>query len=202
MPANSKSENNHHRRYWDFRAFFYALFYRIPILSIFARGEHISIRKLSAGLNLKSGCVLDLGCGVRVTDIFGDKFIRIGLDWSLTMLFWARRRSSGWRYLVGDVRQLPLKDVSAAVITAVGISEYMVDPEGCLKEIHRVLSKEGILIFTNAPQRFLNLLRRLWYPALKLRSDDFWVELCENMGFTLRKENKLTFQHQFLFIKM
>ena len=201
MPLNSKLKNRFYRRYWEFRAFFYALLYRIPLLSFFARGEHTSIKKLIDGLNPDSGCVLDLGCGVKAAESFGGKSTKIGLDWSLKMLFWAKQSNPGWRYIAGDSQALPLKDSSMAAVAAVGLSEYIDETEGWLQEIHRVLTKDGIFIFTSAPRHILNLLRGLWNPKLRLRSDDFWIEQCENMGFILRKRNKLTFQHQFLFIK-
>lgn len=111
--------------------------------------ERINICKKFA-----SGKILDIGCGE------GNEFIKayggkgIGID-----LF-------PWNEIdiVGDGIKLPFKSQVFDTVLILGSLNYMADKAGAIKEIHRVLKKEGLVLITMINPVFCYLRHKLtWW---------------------------------------
>jgi len=97
--------------------------------------------------------ILDAGSG-RPRRELGRRYPRartIALDFSLAML--GRRRPFG-RLLArdvrvcGDMRALPLADASVELVWCNMALHWLADPLSALRELHRVLAAEGLLMFS------------------------------------------------------
>ena len=103
--------------------------------------------------SVKDKTVLDLGCG------FGDLASRlsrrgakkiIGIDNSKAMIQLATEQNiKKCAFQVGDMnKKLPFKDNSFDMVVSSLAFHYVKNLKGLYKEIHRVLKKDGILVFT------------------------------------------------------
>lgn len=142
------------------------------------------------GIKLKRP-ILDLGCGFgEFAGVFYGSSIEMGIDNSNSDL---ERASKGGKYkklILGDARFMPFKDESFRTVFSVSVIEHILKTNEVLKEVHRVLSKGGLFVFTTPSKEFTKLL---FYPKL-LR-----VFHLENLA--LRYENGINkiFKHYSLF---
>jgi len=139
----------------------------------FWRSSEIAVM---SGLKLKKP-VLDLGCGNgRYADIVFDGTIDIGLDISHRAIKEARKNNVYGKYIVSDANNIPLPDKSVNSVFSNSVFEHISDLKPVIKEVGRILSKGGHLVFTtHAP-----LSKRYFGASLlkKLRLDKlaFWYK--------------------------
>ena len=140
---------------------------------------------------------LDLGCGA------GGKMAHLakisdkvhGLDLSIEALEFCKRE--GAYYLSqATVEKLPYKDHVFSIVNAFDVLEHVDDDVGVLKEIHRVLAKEGFLVMAVPAfdilwsQHDIANYHKRRYSAGALRRK------LENAGFKVRR---MTYANFFLF---
>jgi 2-polyprenyl-3-methyl-5-hydroxy-6-metoxy-1,4-benzoquinol methylase len=101
-----------------------------------------------------SGQALDVGCGAGqlVVELARRGFETAGIDLAEGMVEAARRRVAD-AGLHADLRmarveQLPFEDGTFALVTALGVIEYLPDPLPALWELNRVLDAAGHVIVT------------------------------------------------------
>lgn len=89
----------------------------------------------------------------------------VGLDFSAAMLARARRKSPGIEWVEGDLLALPFGAESFDAATVGFGVRNVVDLEGALAELHRVLRAEGILAILEItrPQGVLRSFYSLWF---------------------------------------
>ena len=101
---------------------------------------------------LPRSVVLDEGCGIGQWAISLEKlgFNTVGIDNSSKLLNIAKRNAkkhkAKCKFLEADIRNLPFKNNSFDIVLSAGIIEHVPEIEKCIKEIARVLKKEGYLI--------------------------------------------------------
>ena len=106
-------------------------------------------------LGHKSGRLLDIGCNygffLRVCEPYFDTY---GVDISRYAIFRARDYAPRSKILLHDVeRGLPFKDENFDVVTMFDTLEHIKNYGNVLREIHRILRHEGILLLTT-PNRY------------------------------------------------
>lgn len=136
------------------------------------------IRQIES-LERKPETILDLGCGngnvlsmlVGMTDAHLS-----GLDFSEEMIHQAKKKlGESAKLQVGDAAHLPYDENSFDVIICNASFHHYTKPIQCLKEIHRVLKKEGVLILGD-PTAPLRLYLRLLNWGLKYsNSGDYHI---------------------------
>jgi ubiquinone/menaquinone biosynthesis C-methylase UbiE len=105
----------------------------------------------------KPQSVLDAGCG---GGIFARKLVDAGYmgeilctDFSNGMLEVAKRNNYGGKkidYMVADLnRKLPFSDGRFDAVTNINVLFWIKNKQGLLREFHRVISKNGVLILVN-----------------------------------------------------
>jgi ubiquinone/menaquinone biosynthesis C-methylase UbiE len=99
----------------------------------------------------EQGPVLDAGCaaGYASCKLAEKGYIVEGIDIAEEMIELARKRCAAAfpvRFQTGDVAQLPFPDNYFAGILAVNVVEFTEDPLAALREFHRVLQPEGVLL--------------------------------------------------------
>lgn len=97
----------------------------------------------------KANRVLDLGCGTGISTVIWNDFANeiIGVEPSKEMLSMAHQNNgnSKIKYLNNFSNEIPLKSKSIDIISC-SQSFHWMEPESTLKEIDRLLVKEGVLV--------------------------------------------------------
>src|SRR4030067_2321188 len=140
--------------------------------NIFQRFWHRKrFEEISKLITPVKGKVLDIGCADGVfTKIILEKTKAsqiFGIDTSKTSIIWARRH---WRkqkrivFLTEDIHNLPFKTDSFSAVFALEVLEHISKPEIALKEIGRVLKKDGYALFLVPTESILfKLVWFLWH---------------------------------------
>ena len=192
----------HKARYWDFRAFFYALYYKLPILSLLSHFEHKSLVDLWNSTQKKpAGVHLDIACGAKPVRLPGNVSCSIGLDNAFEMLRFARQAQEGRPFVRADALFPPFKSSTIAVITAAGLTEYLPEPVIFCRKMEETLTEDGILIFTFSHHNLFNNLRKLYNPPMYLRSRKEWEGISTKYGFKIIRSKRLLLQTHILCIK-
>jgi SAM-dependent methyltransferase len=141
------------------------------------RGEEASFRSQARAvldrLPEGPGRVLDLGCGTGplAPEVRGLGLGWIGLDRDPAMAAGARSRLAPdpAAAAVGAAERLPFPDRTFAAVVALGLFEYLPDPEAALAEIRRVLVPGGAALLA-VPRRDSPFRRGLAAVAPLLRA--------------------------------
>jgi len=121
-----------------------------------------------------AGRVLDVGCGPGVFSEFlaGEGGDIWGVDFDRALVAASQRRLPGSRFLVGRVEQLPYRDCTFDACVADSILEHVIDWQGTLREVTRVVRPGGLLVFytTNRLHPFQQEVNHFpFYPWLPAR---------------------------------
>lgn len=113
-------------------------------------GEHLSRYSSVAGL-VKNKIVLDIACGTgygsaMIADAGANKVIAV--DNSPQAIGYAKQnyKRKNIQYINGNALNIPVKDSSVDVVVSLETIEHLHEPELFVKEVKRVLKKEGIFI--------------------------------------------------------
>jgi ubiquinone/menaquinone biosynthesis C-methylase UbiE len=148
------------RTAWSLRAAFYDRMLGLPLLRRIREGERECFRELIHALPLENARILDLACGTGdYLGQLGDGRV-YGLDYSQEMLRIASGRG-GAMLVLGDAHHLPFKAGCLDLVVCIGLLEYLGDVEAVLREIGRVLRKNGHGVVSYSRKSPLNLLRYL-----------------------------------------
>ncbi len=92
--------------------------------------------------------ILDIGCGTgMMLEDLQEMGNATGLDFSMVALEYCRNR--GIKNLGrADVRNLPIRENSVDIITALDLIEHIEDDHGLMDEFHRVLKPGGVAIMS------------------------------------------------------
>jgi ubiquinone/menaquinone biosynthesis C-methylase UbiE len=101
----------------------------------------------------EAGTLLDVGCGsgVMSRELAARASRYVGIDVALGMVEAARsalRDLDNVEFRVGDVTCLDMRTASIDTICAIGLLEYLDDPQPALREMRRVLRPGGRLILS------------------------------------------------------
>lgn len=149
-----------------------------------------------------AGNALDLGAGlgngIRLLPAFEGKWI--GVEKSGGMV---KRNHEKYDILIhSDACNVPLKNSSCNIILCIGLSEYVSDSVVLLKEIYRLLDKDGLAVYTSSPKTGLNFVRRLWNDRIFLRNENQVRDTIISAGFEIVKTSKTLMQNQYLLRKI
>jgi len=157
------------------------------------------LEKILVSLSDRSVSILDVPCGYgRFSELLLRKSLNLtSADISLPMVMAARKysvaSSSNHHFLVGDIRNLPLKDNTFDYVITIRLLQHMLNASirrQVLRELHRVAKKMVILSFYR--YNFLHSIERWIRCQIKnvdkrismLNLDDFSKEL-NSTGFVV-----------------
>ncbi len=132
---------------------YYDLWFSIPFGAYADRMEKEVIFSFLEKKKYKRMIALDIGTGTGVwlIELLKRGFTTIGLDISLEMMNVAKvklKEFDSWFLVQSDAGNLPISNDSISVVLSVTTLEFIapVHREKILKEIYRVLAKDGLLI--------------------------------------------------------
>jgi ubiquinone/menaquinone biosynthesis C-methylase UbiE len=145
-------------------------------------GDPIDVRFLLADRlsEFKSKKILDLCCGhgIIMAEIEKSNYT-VGLDISYNALNSAKKLNQNSNLINGDVMKLPFKDESFDVVYAAhSLPGYEIILNGnkqstlneWLKEIHRILKKEGVLLLTTPNRNYYAYKKSLKIQIYELKN--------------------------------
>lgn len=105
--------------------------------------------------NLKNERILDVGCGGGILLkelVSGNKFIKeaVGIDLSQEMLMLAQKNNKNRKIklILANMKKIPFKDEYFNLIVSTNALDCVEDIEQVLRELFRVLKKDGGIIFS------------------------------------------------------
>lgn len=102
---------------------------------------------LDQNLNSKASKILDVGCGTgKNLEAFSEYGVVHGIDNSIDAISFCRKRGLK-DVTLGSIEKMPYEGNSFDAVTVLDVLEH-VDDFKALKEIKRILKKEGVLIIT------------------------------------------------------
>lgn len=94
--------------------------------------------------------ILDVGCGTGIFtfDVLGAGADVVGVELSLPMLLWARKKLKGrtFRTVQGDMRNLPFADNAFEKTISVTAIEFIQDARSAVRELFRVTKPRGPIV--------------------------------------------------------
>ena len=95
--------------------------------------------------------ILDIGCGggYYTKKLQNLGYTTIGLDFSITYLQLAKEYCGDGTFVNGDAEQLPFRSGSFNLALCREVLKRLKNPDNCLKEISRILSREGMSVVTS-----------------------------------------------------
>jgi ubiquinone/menaquinone biosynthesis C-methylase UbiE len=119
---------------------------------------------------------------------------RILLDASFSML----NRATGKTKVVARAESLPFPSNVFSFISAIGLMEYLPQPEKMFAETMRVSKSGAWFLFTSSPKTLANTLRRILGAKLFLRSDEEIAALLTSANFQIVRRSRTVMQSQWL----
>ncbi len=184
---------------WNLRAPIYDFFRKPWPLNIILKKETKHVQELLANVNPGGSIALDIGCGIghSVTFLPGAWQV-FAFDKSLQMAKRARR--SGLKNVaVADAEFLPVKDDSANVILAIGLTEYLRSLQHFFAEIRRVGKNSSLLLCTSSPPGIFSMLRNIGGSKIYQRASVKVIETAQDAGNSLLSQRHFFTQDAFLF---
>jgi SAM-dependent methyltransferase len=137
----------------------------------------------------RSKRILDAGCGTgAILERLGGTDRNVGVDLAPEAISFCRQRGLS-NAQQGDVAALPFPDdtFDAAICSSVIYHEWVADVGAVLRELHRVLRPEGILILNAPAFRFLHSAHdEAVMTARRFRKDELRV-LLRDHGFVIKR---------------
>lgn len=139
-------------------------------------------RYLFAIPSVKNKIVLDVACGTGYgTDLLvrkGKSKKVIGLDYDKKTISECKKTCKG-EFIEGDATNLPFEDNYFDIVVSFETIEHIIDYNLFLKEIKRVLKKDGLVIMSTPNYKF-EIIKNKWHVSnfgkkefLKIFSDNF-----------------------------
>jgi len=95
--------------------------------------------------------LLDVGCGSPSSCMKEGSFLRyLGYGQGIDI----EHRDIEFPFKIGDIKNLPFKNQSFDVVTALEVMEHIDDYSTALREVHRVLKQNGIFVMTTPHNTF------------------------------------------------
>ncbi|MBI1911651.1 MAG: class I SAM-dependent methyltransferase [Deltaproteobacteria bacterium] len=110
--------------------------------------------------------MLDIGCGGGTLLDLISRNAKLnwsaGIDASFGAIKYANTRHRGPKFLCADFYELPFKDSTFGLITAIEVLEHLHDPKVALLELNRCLKKKGKILIL-VPNENNLLFRVIWF---------------------------------------
>ena len=147
------------------------------------------------------GRVLDVGCGdgfftAQILQHFNLKYV-YGLDISSKAIDLARLKNPEISFRQGALNHIPEETNSIDSVTMVEVIEHLVDIEGTLKELFRVMKPGGILLITTTDFNWLKqviiaifFFEKYFYPTnphIRFFKKSTLADILSKNGFSLIK---------------
>ena len=158
-------------------------------------GRRRLLKALLSSLKIyRNSTVIDVGCGVgsNLTLLKSMGFKVIGIDSEIYSLSFAKNLFEVF-LINGDLVRLPIKSSSIDLVIATDILEHLNDDTMGIKEIHRTLAREGMVVLTVPAFEFLWGTQDVVGMHKRRYSKKGFLRKLEHEGFTILKSSYFNF---------
>ena len=158
-------------------------------------GRRRLLKALLSSLKIRrDSMVIDVGCGVgsNLTLLKSMGFKVIGIDSEIYSLSFAKNLFEVF-LINGDLVRLPIKSSSIDLVIATDILEHLNDDKMGIKEIHRALAREGMVVLTVPAFEFLWGTQDVVGMHKRRYSKKEFLRKLEHEGFTILKSSYFNF---------
>jgi SAM-dependent methyltransferase len=158
-------------------------------------GRRRLLKTLLSSLKIRrDSTVIDVGCGVgsNLTLLKSMGFKVIGIDSEIYSLSLAKNLF-GVFLINGDLLRLPIKSSSIDLVIATDILEHLNEDTIGIKEIHRTLAREGMVVLTVPAFEFLWGTQDVVGMHKRRYSKKELLRKLEHEGFTILKSSYFNF---------
>jgi 2-polyprenyl-3-methyl-5-hydroxy-6-metoxy-1,4-benzoquinol methylase len=164
---------------------------------------HFSERRKTIERFVKTGRLLDIGCGrgFFLRNFVGSSFDYLGLEPRKRISEEAKKRVGEEKILCGTLKEVSLPDSSFDVVTMINLIEHLPSPRDNLEEVNRIMKRGGLLYVEtpNVDSFVSRILGRRWHAFLEREhhyffSKDSLAKMLTKTGFRvkqMRMGNKL-----------
>ena len=120
--------------------------FRQAIIDPVRKKHHLNRYDIVRGLIHTCGNnILDVGCGAPARCIPPGSFLRkLGYGKGIDISY----QDIEFEFCIGDIQKIPFKDAEFDGVTAIEVIEHIDEPISALREVHRVLKKDGVFVVT------------------------------------------------------
>ena len=205
---------------WKIQALTYKRIRQNPLSRFFLNKEHKGILSLLDYLNINDkensnqiNSLLDLGTGrgdilslLQKNKALSSNTDIVAVDNCDKMLYYAKKDFPNIKFIQADVLNLPFKDSEFDLIFCVGLTEYIKKENLLLflKNLKKILKKNGYIIITISTPNILNKFRYLLGHKIYLINDlEFEDKVFDDKGisnnsFKIEKKISTSLQVQYL----
>lgn len=180
--------------WWNLLAPVYSFARRLPPFQQILNAERKAINRICNEIKFSQELGLDLGVGSGDSLQALPEMKRILIDASFPML----TRATGKTKVVAKAECLPFSSGVFSFISAIGLMEYLPQPEKMFTEATRVSRPGAWLLVTSSPKTLTNKLRRILGAKLFTRSDEEIVVLLARAGLQIERRSRTLLQSQWL----
>lgn len=186
---------------WNIRSNFYDAARKVFPFNIIYRHETDCLRILLTKVKPTQLPILDIGTGTgSVLNFLPKTTLNVAADLSPKMLARAKiRRDCSFVNCAGQ--KLAFVSQTFGLVTAIGLLEYVLNPELLLLELARVTTPGGYIVLTYSPKCLLNSARTLLGHKLGLQIAGKVEEMISTMGLLVKSQAKTLIQVQLLLQK-
>jgi ubiquinone/menaquinone biosynthesis C-methylase UbiE len=187
---------------WKLKAKLYRSIRSSFPFNLILRGENRKLELIVRSLVTTNEKVIDLGTGIGNALQYLTHFKHvIGVDFTFSMLQVARQLYPYVNLIQADALFLPIKSNSVSLVTAIGLSEYILDIEFFFREAFRILKYGGFLVFTFSPRGIWSWLRLLLGHSIYPRTLEELITIAKRERFQIVKNSYSLMQGQVLIRK-
>ncbi len=167
-----------------------------PLREIARREDEVASRLL-AMVPHSQLWMADLGCGKGSAPSSVRRETCLGVDWSRRMVCASRYNKEGLA-LCADLAALPLREHRFGLLLLIGVAEYWRDPEPLLRQVARLLAREGHLLLTVSPAGWHALFRRLLGSPVYIHKEEVLAGLFARCHLQVKARLNTPTQHLYL----
>jgi len=185
---------------WEVKSVLYRRLRDLPYIRRILTAETNNCNSLLQNFPIEAKRILDVGSGTGSTlAVYPDGITLICIDRSTAMLRQLRKVQSHHVLPArADATALPVRSASFGFVSAIGLSEYLVDLPCLLKEVKRVLKPGGFFLVTVSPPGFLTAFRNVLGIKIHAISSADFEGVIRTAGFLLWGKRRSTIQYQYL----
>ncbi len=149
--------------------------------------------------DVKNKKVLDLGCGPgRYSKILSDKKAKVtGIDNSEKLIEVAQKEAPKANFILGDIEKLPFSNNQFDIVISTLVIGHLKDWNKVLKEVNRVLKKDGIFIFSiTGPFSLIKEKQKYFFKRIWTVKDYFKERIVYNFWGQGKIKHKMSHYHK------
>lgn len=160
------------------------------------RTLHFKNRKEEIERHIKTGKLLDIGCGrgFFLVNFINTNIDYLGIEPRKQVCEEAEKRVGKNKIFCNTLKEANFPDSHFDIVTMLNLIEHLPNPKENLKEVNRVIKKGGLLFIEtpNADSFFAKILGKRWHAFLEREHHYFFTKITlkrilTDTGFTIKK---------------